>query len=90
MPECHHNWVGMTDGKRLACHNCHTVTEIRVLIDNTATAAAHKAKINLLSKQLYARELKKDAHDAAYAWIKHNTPAGTLLEPEPSKQSVLL
>lgn len=85
-----HRWEGMADGKRLACHGCHTVTTIKDLLANTAAAAAHNAKIQLLSKQLYAKDLKKEAHDAAYAWVRQNVTEGTLLEPPGPRQGQLL
>lgn len=76
-------------GNKVVCHGCNTVSDITTLLANAKATAAQQAKIDLLAKQLFARELKKDAHERYYAWIVQNSPAGTLANTE-SKQGVLL
>ena len=61
------------DKNNLICNSCNTVTPIDILLENTEKAARKSERIKVLSDQLFARELKKDAHDKAYAWIMQNT-----------------
>lgn len=69
-----HKWSVLAAPDKLQCAKCDTVSTIDTLLANTATDAARDAKITLLSDQLFARELKKPAHDAAYLWVKINAP----------------
>lgn len=68
-----HKWTCLRD-KLLICPTCDTVTEIDDLLANTAYDAWMSAKISILSDQLYANELKKDARNIAYAWVRKNNP----------------
>lgn len=52
---------------------CNTIVSISDLIANTEQEVAIKTKTKILSRQLFAKELKKAAHDRAYAWIRQNT-----------------
>lgn len=72
-----HSWEilrGAIDGKHLICHPCGTVTTINDLLFNTETEATKKAEIKLLSKQLFAGDLKKKAHDEAYVYVRSVNP----------------
>lgn len=81
-------WTPLT-GNRVVCNGCKTVSDIPTLLQNAEKAAAKEAKISLLSQQLFARDLKKEAHERYYIWVRQNSPAGTLAQIE-SKQGVLL
>lgn len=79
-----HKWHCFHDTK-LICNDCKTVTDIKDLMANTESATAIKTKLEVLSKQLFAGELKKAAHDTAYAWVRQHNP-----EALPVKQGVLV
>lgn len=57
----------------LICQGCNTVTKISVLVDNTAAKARKEEQLDILTRQLYARQLKKTAHDKAYQWVRKNS-----------------
>ncbi len=60
-----HNWKP-TGINRVMCSGCNTVSDISTMLKNVAAEAAKEARVKLLSSQLYARELKKAAHDKYY------------------------
>lgn len=60
-----HNWKP-TGINHVLCGGCNTVSDIPTMLKNVAAEAAKEARIKLLSTQLYARELKKAAHDKYY------------------------
>lgn len=60
-----HNWKP-TGINRVMCGGCNTVSDISTMLKNVAEEAAKEARLKLLSAQLYARELKKAAHDKYY------------------------
>jgi hypothetical protein len=68
-----HKWECLRTDK-LICHRCNTVAEIDTLITNNRNDAYLKAKVDILSKQLYAGDLKKDAREKAYAWLMEHSP----------------
>lgn len=70
-----HKWRCFGTDK-LIC-DCNTVTSIKDLLANTETDTAKQTKIDILSKQLFAGELKKAAHEEAYVWVRRNS-AGAL------------
>ena len=74
--EHRHKWEVFKGTNKLICHlnGCETVSAIDVLLANTVADTRRQTKIDVLSSQLFARELKKDAHDAAYAWVRANSP----------------
>ena len=57
-----HIWK-LTGINRVMCGGCNTVSDIPTMLKNVAAEAAKEARLKLLSSQLYARELKKAAHD---------------------------
>lgn len=70
-----HSWQVFPDPNKmryfLQCTDpkCNTLITINDLIANERQDAANEAKVKLLNEQLFKRELKKPAHDAAYAWV---------------------
>ena len=68
----------MNDSKHVHKWEClradNTVAEIDTLITNNRNDAYLKAKVDILSKQLYAGDLKKDAREKAYAWLMEYSP----------------
>jgi hypothetical protein len=80
-----HKWEVLKGSNKLICNlnGCETVTEIHVLLANTVIETKKATKHELLSAQLFARELRKDARDAAYSWVMANGP-------ETNKQEILL
>lgn len=72
--------------EQLIC-DCNTITSIKDLLANTESGVERRTKIKLLSKQLFAGELKKAAHDEAYAWVRRNS-AGAL-EPMTAQGTLL-
>lgn len=68
-----HKWECLRVDK-LICHRCNTVAEIDTLITNNRNDAYLKAKVDILSKQLYAGDLKKDAREKTYAWLMEHSP----------------
>ncbi len=67
-----HNWHCLRDDF-VICDSCNTTTRIRDLLANTETETIKQTMIQLLSRQLFAKDLKKKAHDKAYAWVRQNT-----------------
>lgn len=84
MKDHYHSWECLRDTK-VICNGCNTVTELKTLVANTELAAKKEAKVQLLSSQLYAQELRKPAHDKAYAWVRQNNP-----DALPAAQGVLI
>lgn len=82
-----HKWQGLNVDK-LICHGCDTVSEISDVLANVASEAAHQSKISTLSAQLFARELRKDAHDKYYAWVRQNN-SEAVLEREYAQEALL-
>lgn len=82
------SWEPIGDS-RLVCHGCNLVTSISVLLQKARVEAAQQAKIKLLSDQLFGRELKKDAHDKYYAWVRANTSAGSVVLPGARQEQLL-
>lgn len=68
-----HSWTILAAPDKLQCRKCDTVSTIATLLSNTAADAAKATKLHILSKQLFAGELKKPAHDAAYMWVRTNS-----------------
>ena len=68
-----HKWECLRDTK-LICHGCDTVSEISDLLDSCASKASIATKVSVLSSQLFAGELKKEARDKAYAWVRRVNP----------------
>lgn len=58
---------------RVICHGCNTVNDIPTMLKNVSAEAAKEARVKLLSTQLYARELKKAAHDKYYQEVIRET-----------------
>ena len=72
MGEHHHNWQP-TGINRVLCSGCNTVSDIATMIKNATADAAREARTKQLSEQLYARELKKAAHDKYYQEVIRET-----------------
>jgi hypothetical protein len=87
MADHYHNWQPLGNNK-VSC-KCDVVTDIETLLHNTKKKAVQDTKIQLLSDQLYKRELKKQAHDAAYTWVMSQNP-NAILQPTIPAQSELL
>jgi hypothetical protein len=68
-----HKWECLRDTK-VICHGCDTVSEITDLLESCAASAATASKVNVLSGQLLAGELRKEAHEKAYAWVRRINP----------------
>jgi hypothetical protein len=87
---CGKKWTVMHTGTRLICAipRCDTISDLDTVIANTRADAARTEKINILSKQLFAGDLKKKARDDAYAWVRANAPDRTV--DLTSKQETLL
>jgi hypothetical protein len=66
-----HDWRVHSEPDKLRCirRGCNTVSPIDIAIANAEATAAHQMKVTILNNQLFKRELKKPAHDAAYAWL---------------------
>ena len=73
MKDHYHSWECLRDTK-VICNGCNTVTELKDLIANTEYEIQKQTKIQVLSAQLFAQELRKPAHDKAYAWVRQNNP----------------
>ena len=71
MKEHTHSWVILKGTQNLPCtkKDCNTVSDLMTVLQKTAKAAATAGKLELLVEQLRKRELKKAAHDAAYALV---------------------
>lgn len=74
------NWSMIPGTNRLICNKCNVVSDIDTLLANATASAYKKAQVDLLSRQLYARDLKKSARDKAYAWVRSNTSESVLIE----------
>ena len=81
-----HKWEVFKCPDKLSCSrdNCRVVTDINTLLRNTEDKAAHESRVKLLSDQLFRGQLKKKAHDEAYAWLMFNNS-----EPENAQGSLL-
>lgn len=71
MDEHIHQWATSDKPNILICKNknCKTVADLSTVLHNTSVEAAETAKVELLVAQLYAKDLKKTAHDNAYAYV---------------------
>lgn len=78
------DWVVLKAPKMMQCIKCALTASIDTIIAKTAQKAAQDEKVKLLSRQLFARELRKSAHDAAYALLiqmgKQPAPAASTQE----------
>lgn len=74
---------------KIVCNVCQVVTTITTLLNRNTAAIERDTKVRILAEQLFARELKKDAHARAYTWIKANAPDALTILTE-QKQGVLL
>lgn len=70
--------------------DCNTIIKIADLLANTEQTTAKITKVQLLSKQLFAGELKKPAHESAYAWVRQNSAGQQLARRMDAEQGVLL
>lgn len=83
-----HKWECLR-GTLLTCNqvDCNTVTEIGDLLANTVASTKLQTKIDVLAAQLFAGELKKDAHGKAYAWVRQHSP--DTMKPAHRQESLL-
>lgn len=90
MKEHIHKWEPIGNNK-VVCNSleCNLVSDIPTLLKNAIEAAATQARTKLLTDQLYARELKKDAH-AKYYYEVTQSANYPKLEKFIEKQAVLL
>lgn len=81
--EHRHRWKCWHDTTLVCERSCNVAIDIKDLIANERADAAQESKLKLLSEQLFAKDLKKPAHDKAYIYLRlHNQ--------EVDKQAVLL
>lgn len=71
MDEHIHQWVTSDKPNILMCKkkDCNTAADLSTVLYNIAVNAAETARIELYCAQLYAKDLKKSAHDKAYAYV---------------------
>ena len=81
-----HKWECLRDTK-VICHGCDTVSEISDLLESCASKASLAAKVSIISGQLFAGELKKEAREKAYAWVRRVNPDA--INPKAQQGSLL-
>lgn len=85
-----HKWHTTTKPNILMCE-CDTVVELQTLLHNIEADAALQSRVNTVSRLLFDRELKKQAHDREYRWVmEQNNKKGVRLDPLRPGQEKLL
>lgn len=86
MPDNHRHKWRCFKGTLLIC-DCDTVTEISDLLASNEAKARIESKVEVLAKQLFGGELKKEFHRQYYAWVIQNNP--DMIKPTNIQESLL-
>jgi hypothetical protein len=77
-PDHTHKWHTGPTRDMLICDGCKTARRLSDVLQDVQSDIALRTKVQVLNGQLFARELKKPAHAAAYRWVVQHAPAITI------------
>lgn len=85
MADHKHIWHTLQGQKDMLVCECDTMAQLKTVLANIATDTAELTKVQLLSKQIFNRELKKAARDEAYNWVMSRRKADGLPHEEQTR-----